>query len=78
MASDEGREVHLGFSTTKLEEEKAETSGGGGGYNTRASRAARRGGNLKRGTNKLLEKNKNGNGSSKADPGYNTTTPQFE
>jgi hypothetical protein len=54
-----------------LEEEKAITSGG---YNTRASRAAKRGGNLKRG-NKLLEKNKNGNGSSKADPGYNTTTP---
>jgi hypothetical protein len=55
MESNEGHEVHLGFSNSavKMEEEKATTSR----YNTRASRAANRG--LKRGT-KLLEKSKNG------------------
>jgi len=48
-----------------MEEEKATTTG----YNTRASRAAKRGFKISR---KLLEKSKHGN--SKAEQGYNTTT----
>jgi hypothetical protein len=51
-----------------MEEEKATTENSRR-YNTRASRAANRG--LKRGS-KLLEKS---NKKSKAEMGYNTTTP---
>ena len=60
LNSNEGHEVHLGFSNSavKVEEEKDSMTGTIPRYNTRASRAAQRGLN-KRG-NKLLEKNENG------------------